>query len=63
MRAIVVSSLGDPNVPRLVEVPPGPRQVLVRLTVSRVLPLEDAAEAYRPLESRQAVGEVLLRPL
>ncbi|HSG41312.1 MAG TPA: quinone oxidoreductase [Thermoanaerobaculia bacterium] len=34
----------------------------LRLNVSRVLPLEDAAEAHRLLESRQAVGKVLLSP-
>jgi NADPH2:quinone reductase len=35
----------------------------LRLTVSRVLPLEDAAEAHRLLESRQVVGKVLLSPV
>jgi NADPH2:quinone reductase len=34
----------------------------LRLTVSRVLPLEDAAEAHRLLESRRAVGKILLSP-
>jgi NADPH2:quinone reductase len=32
----------------------------LRLTVSRVLPLADAAEAHRLLESRQVVGKLLL---
>jgi NADPH:quinone reductase len=35
----------------------------LRLTISRVLPLEDAAEAHRLLESRQAVGKILLSPI
>ena len=35
----------------------------LRLTVSRVLPLEEAAEAHRLLESRQVVGKVLLSPV
>ncbi len=32
----------------------------LRLTVSRVLPLSEAAEAHRLLESRQVVGKLLL---
>ncbi len=32
----------------------------LRLTISRVLPLSDAAEAHRLLESRQVVGKLLL---
>jgi NADPH2:quinone reductase len=32
----------------------------LRLTISRVLPLEQAAEAHRLLESRQAVGKIVL---
>lgn len=32
----------------------------LRLTISRVLPLAEAAEAHRLLESRQAVGKLLL---
>lgn len=35
----------------------------LRLTVSPVPPLEDAAEAHRLLESRQVVGKVLLSPI
>ncbi|HEX6898232.1 MAG TPA: zinc-binding dehydrogenase [Thermoanaerobaculia bacterium] len=35
----------------------------LRLTISHVLPLEEAPEAHRLLESRQAVGKVLLSPL
>jgi NADPH2:quinone reductase len=34
----------------------------LRLTVSRVLPLAEAAEAHRLLESRRAVGKLLLDP-
>lgn len=34
----------------------------LRLTVSRVLPLAEAAEAHRLIESRQAVGKLLLDP-
>ncbi len=34
----------------------------LRLTVSRVLPLEDAPEAHRLLEGRQTAGKVLLIP-
>jgi NADPH2:quinone reductase len=33
----------------------------LRLTVSRVLPLAEAAEAHRLLESRRSVGKILLR--
>jgi len=32
----------------------------LRLTISRVFPLAEAAEAHRLLESRQAVGKLLL---
>lgn len=35
----------------------------LRLTISRVLPLEEAAEAHRLLEARQTVGKVLLSPV
>lgn len=32
----------------------------LRLTISAVLPLEEAAEAHRRLESRQSFGKILL---
>jgi len=56
MRAIVVNELGGPEVLRLGEAPrPEPRPGL-----SAVLPLADAAEAHRRLESRQSFGKIVL---
>ena len=35
----------------------------LRVEIDRVFPLSDAAEAHRYIESRQAFGRVLLRPV
>jgi len=51
MKAIVFDNVGGPDVLTLAEV-----------SIGKTLPLAQAAEAHRHLESRQSMGKLILVP-
>jgi NADPH:quinone reductase-like Zn-dependent oxidoreductase len=61
MRAITITAPGGPEVLRIAEVP-DPVPAAGEVVIEAVLPLGDAEQAHRLMESGRHVGKILLRP-